>query len=281
MILKHQKFNYQKTCVLERIVFTPPFKPTANYEQEVCFFYPIKADGIFYGGSTTISFKSRESLLLRCGQFVNQYKELKENKDARYDIIGIHITPNLLNQIYENRLPKFLSKQKSIKHDNLKKLKANTVIDEYIKGILFYFENDYLVNEDLIALKVKELLLLLYNINETEVRDLLENLFDPNIESFKSIIEAHIFEDLSIEEYSKLTNCSLSTFKRKFKSIFNDSPSKYITEQRLTKAKQLLQLSDLRIIDICFECGFNNPSTFSKAFARKYNVSPSEMRKRS
>jgi len=279
MIIKHQEFKYQNTCVLERIAFTPPFKPTANYENEVCFFYPVKAKGIFFGGANKISFQSRESLLLRCGQFVNHYKKLPQEKNEIYDIIGIHITPELLSRIYDNKLPNFLSSKKNKEIKSLHKLEPNAIIDEYIKNLMFYFDNEFLVNSDLIALKVKELLLLLYNINEQEVRELLENLFDPAKESFKTIIESHIFEDLSLEEFSKLTNTSLSTFKRKFKEIFKESPSKYITNQRLIKAKQLLKLSNLRIIDICFECGFNNPSTFSKAFIKKYNIAPSKMRK--
>ncbi|MEM6723703.1 MAG: AraC family transcriptional regulator, partial [Bacteroidota bacterium] len=96
--------------------------------------------------------------------------------------------------------------------------------------------------------------------------------------SFKSIIQAHLYRDLEVKDFASLTNDSMSTFKRKFKKIFQDTPARYIAEKKLEKAASLLRSTDLRIKDICYDCGFRDVSTFSKSFSRKYDLSPSAYR---
>lgn len=118
----------------------------------------------------------------------------------------------------------------------------------------------------------------MYNINYQGLREMLRTMFKPAELSFKSIVQAHLYEELEIREYAALTNTSLSTFKRKFKQIFDDTPARYIINKRLEKAAQLLKVTDKKVIEICYDCGFNDPSTFSKSFSKKYAQSPSEYR---
>ena len=279
MVIEYQGYDYFGKCVLEKMIFKPPFKPTSNFEHEACFFYTVNGNGSIYGGVDRADFQSNESLLLKCGQYISHFPVHSENKDETFEVVGIHITPTLLKDIYNNQLPPFLTTTKKNQTKLLHKLNRNLVIDEYIKSLLFYFDTPDLITEDLIALKIKELILLLYRLGDSEVLDLLGSLLDPTELSFKNVIEANIYEDLSIKEFSVLTNDSLSTFKRRFKNIYNRSPAKYITDKRLAKASRLLKESRLRITEICYQCGFSSPNTFSKAFIRKYKMSPSQYRK--
>jgi AraC-like DNA-binding protein len=75
-----------------------------------------------------------------------------------------------------------------------------------------------------------------------------------------------------------MTNLSLSSFKREFKKNYGDSPASYIRNKRLEKSAELLRISEERITDIAFDCGFNDLATFSKLFHDKYNTSPSNYR---
>ncbi len=277
MIVAYDSYQLQETKVFEKVVFRPPFKPAVNFEQEACFVYSVAGEGMLYGGLEQGLISSKESILMKCGSFVNHWTSGGENELC--EIIAIHVTPQVLNFIYQESTPEFLKKENAVHTQVFAKIPQKEIIDEYIKGLLFYFENPELVNDDLIVLKLKELILLLHHIDYPGIRELLTSLFDPVVLNFKALIQAQLFEDLDIKDYAVLCHMSLSTFKRRFKEIFNDTPAHYITNRRLEKAAELLQFSDKRVTDICFECGFNSLSTFSKSFSKKYNLAPSEYKK--
>lgn len=62
---------------------------------------------------------------------------------------------------------------------------------------------------------------------------------------------------------------------RAFKKYYHITPSDHINNIRLQAAASLLTTSDKKIIDIIYECGFNNISYFNRLFKRKFGVQPS------
>ncbi|MDQ0641228.1 AraC-like DNA-binding protein [Pedobacter sp. W3I1] len=73
---------------------------------------------------------------------------------------------------------------------------------------------------------------------------------------------------------------SLSSFKREFARHYNDTPANYIKTKRLEKAAELLLISDERIKDIAFNCGYNDLANFTKSFRERYSCTPSDFRER-
>lgn len=136
-----------------------------------------------------------------------------------------------------------------------------------------------LVNDDILILKLKEIILLLSQTRNAEtIQVILSQLFSPITYTFKQIIEAHLFLPAGIEELAQKTNLSVSSFKREFAKLYNDSPANYIKTKRLEKAAELLIASDSRITEIAFECGFNDLANFTKSFHDKYNATPTHYR---
>ena len=144
---------------------------------------------------------------------------------------------------------------------------------------MFYFNNHDLVSEELLKLKVKELLLLLTKTdNLVSVRLLLKSLFSKTEFDFKTVIENNYLNPLSIEELAALCHLSLSSFKRKFVEIYNQPPARYIKKRRLEKAEELLSKTDETISEIAYSTGFSSISHFSRSFQEYYKTSPSEFR---
>jgi AraC family transcriptional regulator len=56
------------------------------------------------------------------------------------------------------------------------------------------------------------------------------------------------------------------------------SPHRYLMQQRLDRAKQLLRLPEFTVTRIALECGFANQSHFAKYFRRYTGVSPTQFR---
>jgi AraC-like DNA-binding protein len=67
-------------------------------------------------------------------------------------------------------------------------------------------------------------------------------------------------------------------FHRTFTQAFRETPHRYLTRQRLEKAQRLLTQTTRSITEICFECGFESPGSFSSLFRRWFGVSPRECR---
>ena len=191
--------------------------------------------------------------------------------------------PEILKKIYDRELPLLLQTPKNVvSNKSSEKINNDFLIQKYIEGLLFYFENPSLINEDILVLKVKEIILLLSQTQNSEsVQLILSQLFSPSTYTFKQIIEANLFSQLSVEELAQQHNLSVSSFKREFVKIYQDTPANYIKTKKLEKAAQLLEVSDQRINEIAFDCGFNDLANFTKSFAVKYSVSPTNYRQRS
>lgn len=278
MIHKHQHYDLLGKIVLERVIFTPPLRLKERLDSEACLLYSIKGSSTLYDSKQKYDLSSNDGILMKCGNYFNHWHLNKDN--SKNEAIAIHLYPDLIRYVYKDKLPEFLIAKKQNKPVALQLLNGNQLLKPYIENLLLYFDNPEIVDEEVIILKVKELLNLLYKINSNNIRDLLHDMFTPHNYDFKHIINKNIYEDLSTEELAHLCNLSLSSFKRKFRTVFNDTPATYIKSKRLDKAAQLLLISKDRIIDICFECGFSNVDSFSKSFKQKYDSSPSAYRKK-
>lgn len=278
MILSHQHFDLLEKVVLEHVIFHPPLKATDRMEDEACLLYSINGNSILFGETDKNTLSPNEGVIMKCGSYINNW--LPSQKEEPYEAVAIHFCPEVLKYIYQDQLPDFLKMGPKTKLNGINKVKTDELLSKYIQSLVFYFENPELINPELIALKVKEIILLLVNSDSSEnIKRILQDLFNPQDSRFREIIDAHLFNDLNIEDLAALTNLSLSSFKRKFKEIFNESPAKYIRIKRLERSKELLLKTPKRIAEVAFECGFNDPAHFSKLFASHFGKAPSELKK--
>lgn len=86
--------------------------------------------------------------------------------------------------------------------------------------------------------------------------------------------------DLAIEDICLHLAVSRSQLHRIMIQSTGLSISLYIRQQKLEKAKELLQNSDLRISEICDAVGIGSPQNFSKYFGETYGESPTDFRKK-
>ena len=122
-------------------------------------------------------------------------------------------------------------------------------------------------------------MLLLARTDQVEaIRSLVASLFNPIEIDFKAMIEANVFNNLSVDELAHLAKLSVSTFKREFAKHFDCPPAKYIRKRKLEKAAQLLKFTQKRVSDIAYDCGFADLAHFSKTFLKEYGISPSDFR---
>jgi AraC-like DNA-binding protein len=277
MIITHQHFSLLEKCILERIVFIPPIKKSSVMENEACFLYSVNGQSSLYSANQKMELSSKDGVVLKCGSYLQNH--YKSSDDKPYEKIAIHFHPEVLKLIYKDDLPEFLKNRPSKNIQPIERIKVDKMIGQYIDSLIFYFESPSLVNDELVVLKVKELLLLLIKTDSSEqIQNILKDLFNPTEVDFKKIIQAHLYSNLTITDLSLLSNLSVSTFKRTFRQIYNDSPAHYIKVKRLEKSAELLKITSDRISDIGYDCGFNTIGHFSKSFIAHFQMSPSDYR---
>jgi len=106
-----------------------------------------------------------------------------------------------------------------------------------------------------------------------------EGKFAHVIDGVRNYINLHYSEnDLSLEQISRAVNMNPVYLSAIFKPESGQTLKEYITGVRMENAKDLLDSSSLRINEICYKVGYNNPTYFSTVFKKKYGKSPADHR---
>ena len=93
-----------------------------------------------------------------------------------------------------------------------------------------------------------------------------------------NIIESNLSKDYTLEYLSLQCKTSIRTLFRLFKKYKKTSPINYIIEQRLEQVKVLLNISYMPIKEIAIRCGYKSSAFMSRAFKKKYGLSPAKFR---
>lgn len=277
MIIDYKKIDLFGKQFIQKVVLKPPFDFTFPVAEQACFLYMSKGEMQYQSNDHHVEIPTKHSLLLNC---INSGKEIHETKsNDKGEIVIVTFHPDILKKIYDKELPSIFQSNNKVSNQSSENINNDFLIQKYIEGLLFYFDNPSLVNDEILILKLKEIILLLSQTQNAEtLQVILSQLFSPITYSFKQIIEANLFSQIGIDELAKETNLSASTFKREFKRLYNDSPANYIKNKRLEKAAELLLISDERITSIAFDCGFNDLANFTKSFHSKYGITPTNYR---
>ncbi|MEM9327736.1 MAG: AraC family transcriptional regulator [Bacteroidota bacterium] len=227
-----------------------------------------------HSDSNQIELDKKDGVVKRCGTYISEL--LETSVSSKCEAIAVYFYEDILKEIY-NEAPDLFNKRKS--ENIIQKVSGNELIDKYIESLIFYFENPVLADDPLVTLKLKEIIMLLLKTDKyPSVLELITDLFNPKSASLKQVVERHLHADLSMDELAHLCGMSLSSFKREFKKVFNETPARYIKAKKLERAAKLLSVSGQSVAEIAYECGFNNPDGFSTIFTQHFGLSPKKYR---
>lgn len=91
--------------------------------------------------------------------------------------------------------------------------------------------------------------------------------------------EENFKKDINIKTLSRHLFVSQSYITKIFASKLYCSFRSYINGLRLSEAIRMLKNTDMRIVEIMYECGFKNQSSFNRVFYDACGMTPSEFRK--
>ncbi len=183
-----------------------PLKYEATFQNRGCFIYFKERGPQLLSPEDKIQLQPNEAVLLKCGHHFLEL--LKQSQDEEIEVIVIHLYPDLLKKLFIKELPELLAKRSQRKQSEV--VASSDVISKFIESLEFYFQNPDLVNDDLLELKIKELiLLLLQSKNIDSVEELMSDLYSSKAIQLKEVINLHLYSNLNVEELAKLCAMSL------------------------------------------------------------------------
>ncbi len=88
-------------------------------------------------------------------------------------------------------------------------------------------------------------------------------------------IEQHLFEQINLQELSKIIGTNVACFSNIFSLLTGFTPKEYIKNRRLSECGNLLK--DNLIIDVAVMCGYDCRASFSRAFKAFHGFNPSKL----
>jgi len=99
----------------------------------------------------------------------------------------------------------------------------------------------------------------------------------PANEAFKQLIDfvhSGYKSKITLDGLSARSNYSKSYIIRLFKKHTGKTPVEYINDYRLSHSAKLLSNTDMSVLDVSLECGFENTGYFIKLFKNKFGTTP-------
>ena len=236
----------------------------------------INGEKTMHFSDTTVHIKDDEFHFLSSG---NCLASVKLSEQATFRSILVFFNNKVLADFYikyADRIKAIKSKQ-VIAAQSYVAFKKDAFILNYIHSLQLLFQSFGKISADMKLLKFEELML-----------HLLEK-YPQKILSFQTAgktgqddliirkaVEANITNNITLDELAFLCNMSLSTFKRKFIKIYGSAPNKWILQQRMEMARDLLLHHHEKPSDIYHKIGYENHSSFSQSFKKTYGVAPKD-----
>ena len=103
-------------------------------------------------------------------------------------------------------------------------------------------------------------------------------LRDFYIQEAITFMEHNYSRELTVEELADVCKLNRSYFSKIFKESMGCPPQEFLIRLRLSKAADLLKGTGSPIGSIAAQCGYPNQLHFSRAFRKRYGLSPREWR---
>ena len=218
-----------------------------------------------------------------------------EEQDEKYELIEFEFMPEFINERFspdlkDNGFMDFAYLEPFFVSENEVKPRLNLKgsIQIEVENILSEVLREYQMQESDFVLLIKAMLLKLLVMVGREFRRSIadtdsQSLFDRQRDALNSALQYinhNYMTDISIEETTRVAMLSQSYFRYLFKQLTQKTFTEYVNDLRINKAIELLRTrNDMKVLDICYEVGFNNINHFNKIFRQITGTTPMSYRK--
>jgi AraC-like DNA-binding protein len=257
--------------------FTCPAQeePISIWSQTDHLVHVASARSTWKTSSGTWSVEAGETVFFRKGVFVSP-PHVEENLCILIFFIPDAVVRETVRELAMHLLP---VSQLPAAADPVMRVKNDAGLSAFFHSMLVYFAHDEDPPEALLKLKLKELLTsILISPANPALSTYFRSLAMCEAPPLPAIMEANFCHSLPLHAFAKMCHRSLSSFKREFRRCYGTTPAKWLLGRRLECAAQMLRTTNMSMTEIALECGFEEPSHFSRTFKAKFGHSPTEYR---
>jgi AraC family transcriptional regulator len=161
-----------------------------------------------------------------------------------------------------------------------------TLEDPLLQGILLTLKQEMVtggLNTSLFVDHLKTTLVMhllrRYGVRKVQIATYSNGLSRYKLNQVIDYITSHLDQNLELEKLAQQVGMSQFYFSRLFKQSLGTTPHQYVIQQRVERAKQLIQNGQLSLAEIALECGFANQAHLNRHFKRLVGVTPKEIAK--
>jgi signal transduction histidine kinase/DNA-binding response OmpR family regulator/ligand-binding sensor domain-containing protein len=187
---------------------------------------------------------------------------------------GNELCHELKNHLATNHIPVIMLTAQAAPENKL---------EGYQTGADAYLEKPF--NTQFLNIRINNLLQAQQKTRDKIMRDLITqpreiivySEDDKILRKIQEVLEKNVSNpEFDVESLSQQFCLSRFHFSRKIKQITGLSPKEIIDSFRLKRAGQLLQQQKLPVSEVAYMVGFDHPNSFSRAFRKYYNMTPTE-----
>lgn len=233
---------------------------------------------LFLAKGTINGYDGNKHYLLKEGE----YCLVRKNRLARYNKIKDNDSFEKVVIFFDADFLKIFQKKYAIVFQNFTandafiKLEKNNLIDNFLLSLESYYTNSGDISPTFSVVKREELLLILLQL-QPELSDILFDFGFPGRIDLEKFMQQNYKFNASMERFAFLTGRSLSAFKRDFKTVFNETPHRWLVKRRLQEAHFLIKTKRQKPADIYVDLGFEDLSHFYFAFKKEFGETPAEI----
>ena len=224
--------------------------------------------------NTTVTIQNNASLLMASGNCLVT-EELTGT--ANYRCIMLFFSQQKMMQLLL-KYPELTAKNSPKRQKNTNPyflIEKDIFIQHFIQSLLPHFSMAAPLSQKILELKLEEIVLYMAEKYGDKFNNFLPTMLQVNqSQSLKETVEANTYSNLSVAQIAFLCNRSLSSFKRHFEKVYNQTPGNWFKQKRLTRAKELLQSGTAKPSEIFASTGYKNLSHFSTAYKSRFGKSP-------
>ncbi len=240
------------------------------------FIYTIQGERRVVRPEKTINAKEGSLFFLRKSAF-----QQGKFHDEAWKVVVFAVDDSYLRAFvneFRSRL-NIKNKPGRVTRELLWEINANSTLESYFNGLLPYFVQNPPPNEALLELKMKELI---FNIfldgSNDDLLSYINSVVTDRHADFAEVMELNFMYNLSLPDFAKLTNRSLTNFKKEFAEVFGTTPGKWLLTKRLELACDQLTSSHNPVHQIASESGFESITHFNRVFKEKLSMTPLKYR---